>query len=531
MPGAYRCAAYYGEDRFCFTALVRFAGTETVVPWRYDSAGYLDRPAQGPDGTIYATEHLGDARTEVLDQPDYGNNKSIVMLDGATGQVTGRVSFAPETRLTACGLTENEPLTIGPIVGADGNGYVAVRQRHRSYSGPCNDPPSQVLATDDEAWTLLRLSRTGELARAVVDECHMSCGSLISPQQLLPDGIGGLVVNGRRWLSQVQAYEQRVIQLDAEFARADFVVANATRIDLVGQAGTLFLQTKNGTNPNATTQAFDLPSGTTRWTATPGWPLVAAAPDGGAAAQTSTGELMQIDANGQFDGTISTTPLTDPVQIDNAWLGNGTANLKAVASNFVDGTSFNRTSVSVGVGLEEPRAYGSRLNQSGPPPGHATVQQAAVEMLRAYNGRSIYLDREFGGSICRNAQQRYIATFSQPDQPPNSDFVYSTGCERLLGIAGLELAGRYHTHGKFGSVGLSPYGDVINAQNNATTPWFVASPCGGIYEYSAYTTPRPWYRWLTSPSDLIPIYGKPLPQRATGRQPCPVDVGIPYPPQ
>lgn len=364
VPGAYRCAAYYGEDRFCFTALVRFAGTETVGPWRYESAGYLDRPAQGPDGTIFAIEHIGGGRSEVLDQPDYGNNKSVVMLDGATGQVTGRVSFAPETQLTACGLTENEPLTIGPIVGADGNGYVAVRQRHRSYSGPCNDPPSQVLITDDETWTLLRLSRTGELARAVVDECHMSCGALFSPQQLLPDGTGGLVLNGTRWLSHLQVNEQRLVRLDAELVRSDFVLPSSTRIDLVGQSGTLFLQTTNGTNPNATTQAFDIRAGATLWAKSPGYTLVAAHPDNGGAGQGSNGALFRITATGEPAETLSTTQVIDPVQFMGNWVGNGTATVRTVAGIFEDATHWDATRVAVGTGFYEARGFGASSMQS-----------------------------------------------------------------------------------------------------------------------------------------------------------------------
>lgn len=174
-----------------------------------------------------------------------------------------------------------------------------------------------------------------------------------------------------------------------------------------------------------------------------------------------------------------------------------------------------------------PLHFGYRTGQSAPEPTYATVQEAAIRRMRDYNARSIDIDREFGGSICRTAQGRYIGTLSLPDQPPNSDFVFPTDCESLIGLA-TELAGRYHTHGRFGNVGLSN-GDAAKAQNAPTIPWFVASPCGGMYEYSAYTTPRPWYRWLDSPIALIPIYGKPLSGK-THQTPraCPVDIGIPF---
>ena len=46
-----------------FRAYLRLGNAGGVPPWRYDSAGSLVRPAQAPDGTIYALEYVRAAST------------------------------------------------------------------------------------------------------------------------------------------------------------------------------------------------------------------------------------------------------------------------------------------------------------------------------------------------------------------------------------------------------------------------------------------------------------------------------------
>ena len=62
-----------------FRAYVRLGKAGGVPPWRYESAGSLLRPAQAPDGTIYAVEYVPgglDANgDEIWD-------KHVVVLDG-----------------------------------------------------------------------------------------------------------------------------------------------------------------------------------------------------------------------------------------------------------------------------------------------------------------------------------------------------------------------------------------------------------------------------------------------------------------
>lgn len=282
------------------------------------------------------------------------------MLDGATGQVVGRVSLAPETYRNDCALSEKEPLTVGPIVGADGAAYVLARRSDRVASGPCNE---STVVSDDKSWTVLRLPRTGAVTSVVVDACDLSC-SLITPQQLLPDGTGGLVLNVKRYLGSSLPDEQRVIRFDAEWVRNDLVTPSYSRIDLVGQSGTVYLQKLNGATQEET-RAVNIFTGATLWAVSPGYTsLVAAHPDNGAAAQGSAGELFRIDAIGQRAETMFTTQVVDPVQFKGNWVGNGTATVKGVAGDFPDATRSNATRASVSPGYYEPRASGDEFGAS-----------------------------------------------------------------------------------------------------------------------------------------------------------------------
>ncbi|MDP2321603.1 MAG: hypothetical protein Q8O42_19965 [Acidobacteriota bacterium] len=115
-----------------------------MAAWRYDSPGLVDRLAQGPDGTIFVVEHTGD----YLYQPNntgnayfpYPGEKTLVILDAATGDVTVRVPLE--------GDAGYEPVTVGPIVSGDGFGYI--------------------LVTKGREITLRRVSRDGQDASTVI---------------------------------------------------------------------------------------------------------------------------------------------------------------------------------------------------------------------------------------------------------------------------------------------------------------------------------------------------------------------------
>ena len=145
----------------------------------------------------------------------------------ATGQVTARVSLLPSTRRTACGITYNEPRTVGPIVGSEGDAFLLAKRRDTVSSGPCN---GGVFVSYEESWTLLRVARTGQVSSVAIDACQSdaACASLLDPQQLLPDGIGGLLFNGSGRLIRFDADAVRNLdQVEANLAAREFQLVDA----------------------------------------------------------------------------------------------------------------------------------------------------------------------------------------------------------------------------------------------------------------------------------------------------------------
>ena len=72
-----------------YSAYVRFAGPDGSPGWRFDSMGRVNRPAQAPDGTIYALEYFLTG----VDNPDGSAilDTQVIVLDGANGSVPERV--------------------------------------------------------------------------------------------------------------------------------------------------------------------------------------------------------------------------------------------------------------------------------------------------------------------------------------------------------------------------------------------------------------------------------------------------------
>lgn len=346
--GAFRCALYWGEDRGCFTALVRFGGSETVVPWRYDSAGYLDRPAQGPDGTIYVIEHLGGFGRAVDNDvfSDYGNNKSVVILDGATGQVLKRVPLQTEYSRTPCGFSEYEPRTHGPIVNSNGDAYLLVHKDIHVATGTCN---AQITVLDEAGWSILRLTRNGQVDSVVVDPSDE-----LIPRQFMPDGVDGLLL-------RATTSSEKLIRFDANWQRTEHVIALATRIDLIGQGGIVYLQSRTGNdNFYGITEAFNVTTMTSLWTKSPGWNLTAAKPNGGGTAVDSANQLLDIDSTGELGRTTS-FGVARPIQLLDTVIGQGiaTSELTAVAFDASNATRWYATLMPVASGTFEPSIFGS----------------------------------------------------------------------------------------------------------------------------------------------------------------------------
>ncbi len=137
-----------GDD---LQAYVRLGNAGGVAPWRYQSAGSLLRPAQAPDGTLYAIEFIYggvDAAGEDI------WDKHAIVIDGKTGGLISRMPLAREvlafesakdgvvlSPTLTCHSTRVEfaPQTVGPIAGSDGRGYLLVLRRIRLGKGGCNE--------------------------------------------------------------------------------------------------------------------------------------------------------------------------------------------------------------------------------------------------------------------------------------------------------------------------------------------------------------------------------------------------------
>ena len=344
----------FGPIERCYKALTRFAGSAGTLSWRYDSPGLLDRPAQGPDGTLYAIEYLGST------------NKSVVILDGATGQVTARVplvNFVTDHTVINHAYPcynsyryETEPVTVGPIVGGDGFGYLVVSSRTQMSQGICG--VSGFTYETDTSLTVLRLSRAGEEAAEVIAERHCTdaCGAPW-PTQLLPDGIGGLLVVAQHGHEYP---DFRVTRLDGAGGRVDTLVASQTRIDLVGPAGRAFLRTPSGTHAvdvRVLTPIFSLP---------PELKLLAASSEGGLTAHDPAGALLRFTHLGLLTETTA-LGLKNPVPMFGGWVGNSDYGLSVVAGSFDDATYWDATYAEVFWTSPEQYGFGSPQKNLAPP--------------------------------------------------------------------------------------------------------------------------------------------------------------------
>jgi alpha-tubulin suppressor-like RCC1 family protein len=194
-------AQYWGplsESRY--GGFVRLAGPTAVSPWRYDSDGRLERPAQARDGTIYALDKYDTGLTDV-----HGTHiieTHVIVLDGATGQLRSKIPLQREIQGYGCGNDgwTFSPRTVGPVIGNDGYGYVLVRNVTNIRSGGCGMTSN---VSQDVGVKLLRISPAGESSYTVIYAQHCDhpfttsitiCDEEPNLGQLLPDGIGGILV-------------------------------------------------------------------------------------------------------------------------------------------------------------------------------------------------------------------------------------------------------------------------------------------------------------------------------------------------
>ena len=304
-----------------YGALVRMGGG-TIRPWRFDSAGAVGRPAQSAEGTMYMLEYLpgdpdGQGRTVV--------DKHLLVLDGATGAVVRRTKLARETDqfLSAhdglvlatkppivCKSTryESAPETQGPVVGADGRGYLLVRHYDITAWASCIPEGAR---RPDRAITMgvdLLIFDRGSAPTVVPiysAECTATLGTTypcdlpVRTFQIMPDGIGGTLVTWERGTQMVgrSVFVQRSLsRIDAEGTVVERAVGPQFWLELVGQNGRALTFDDQW-------KSMDVVTGDIAWSdPLPALAPLAARPDSGLAMlDMSTGELKFTNANGVIE--------------------------------------------------------------------------------------------------------------------------------------------------------------------------------------------------------------------------------------
>ena len=311
-------------------ALVR---TGTSTPWRYEGfvSGTQWKPAQAPNGTIYAIEYVDGG---IVEGNQFWDLHAIV-IDGTNGQLLQRVPLRREiitftsenpgfvlSPVATCdhALHEFAPVVSGPIVGEDGRGYLLVRRRELHKSGSCRESDNTRPArTDDGGVDLFVLSAAAPPAVTSVlsNQCTSSlgqaslCDFLPNANELnvVVDGLGGTFVSMRRLTSiagtqgSPEYVFNRFVNRFDESQQLLYSVQSDAAIYAVGQNGFVIADIGGGLRA-----AIDATDFHTMWTTSAlGWPLVLS-PNGASFHDLfGTGELKVIEA-GQLIRTSSIGP-------------------------------------------------------------------------------------------------------------------------------------------------------------------------------------------------------------------------------
>jgi len=336
-------------------------GGGSINSWRYQSAGELGRPAQAPDGTIYAIERLPGGVTSagqrIMDK--YG-----IVLDGATGGLISRTLFRREVAVftaTWDGLVTDSippitcrsvyddwaPEALDPVVGSDGRGYFVVRRHQIHQRADCMLPfqrrPDRtiemgidlvVLSPDAAPHTINLYSTTcvGEPGTT------LPCDLPVHAVQMMPDGIGGTLVSWERATHLVGAsvfVQRSLTRVNADGELAERQVPRQFWMEMMGQAGTVFSYDDGW-------RAMDVTTGDVKWAnPLPGLALLAARPDGGLATlDVTSGDLKITDAAGAVEITQPLGLDWRAVQMSGDWIGLRGNQLTAVVGDFADATRF-----------------------------------------------------------------------------------------------------------------------------------------------------------------------------------------------
>lgn len=343
------------EEGIDYRAYVRLGRSGGVMPWRYDSRGLLQRPAQAANGIIYATEYV-DTGLRNSDNSKLWD-KHVIVLDGRTGARVHSIRLQP-TRVTytsqnhgtsGCRSTsvEKPPDTIGPIVDADGRAYLLVHRLAIDKTDVCNEPKTIRAARTIDVGVDVLVLEPGSPAVAYSiysEQCSSPLGGLVlcdapvTVHELVPDGIGGVLA---KWERAAKVTPPASVTMQTAISRigdgtiTEHPVPTHTWIYAVGQAGTAYLLGLGGY------RAMDVTTWTPRWTASLGWfTPIAAHPDGGLAVHDElTGSFRTVSSDGLLDeASAMPLPLKRPQQIFGSWIGVAPDGLRSVAGEFPDAT-------------------------------------------------------------------------------------------------------------------------------------------------------------------------------------------------
>lgn len=335
-------------------------GGGTTKSWRYDSLGILDRPAQAYDGTIYAVESIPNGK---LVEGHEMRDKFAIVIDGLSGRLVARSRLEPDLNqydskydgqtipsvppeLCRSYRYEYAPEVVGPIAGADGLGYLAVRRHRIVKNDLCNEPRARRPERNIEMGIdLVVLSRT-ELPKFISlysTSCHgtlgtaLPCDHPVRAIQLLPDGTGGTIVTwerGTQMVGQSVLVQKAMTLIDGD-TRIEREVPFNFSIELVGQGG-MALTYGDGW------KALDARTGTPVWSGMlPDLTPLAARPDGGVAAlDWSTGELAMVGAAGDIESRQPFGLDWRSVNTGGDWIGLRGEAISSVVGQFSDATRF-----------------------------------------------------------------------------------------------------------------------------------------------------------------------------------------------